>query len=68
MEEGFSGRGGMDSMLFNHLSQYNLKLPLLNIGVTPEYRFEIGSRERLHEEVGIGIKVSLEKIQQFIKK
>jgi transketolase len=68
MEEGFSGRGGMDSMIFNHLNEFNLNLQLLNIGVNPEYRFEIGSRETLHEEVGIGANICVEKIKQFISK
>jgi len=35
---------------------------LINIGVEGDYRFEIGSREHIHEEVGIGVKAIVNKI------
>ena len=54
MEEGFRGRGGMDSMLFEFAARRNLRGKLLNIGVEGGYRFELGSRAELHEQVGIG--------------
>jgi len=53
LEEGFKGRGGMDAMLFDLLAG-ELPRPLLNLGVAPGYRFELGSRTQLHEQVGIG--------------
>lgn len=67
LEEGFKGRGGLDSMLFNWLSINNLKLNYLNIGVEGGYRFELGSREELHEQVGIGANIVTQKILKFIK-
>lgn len=66
LEEGFHGRGGMDSMLFELIARRNLKLPLLNLGVEGSYRFELGTRAELHEEVGIGVEVVTKKVTQFI--
>jgi transketolase len=54
MEEGFRGRGGVDSMMFEFIARRHLTLPLLNLGVQGGYRFELGSREELHEKAGIG--------------
>jgi transketolase len=54
MEEGFRGRGGMDAMLFDFSVRHKLPAAQLNLGVTGGYRFELGSRTELHEQVGIG--------------
>jgi transketolase len=54
MEEGFKGRGGIDSMLFDLITTRKLPLKMLNIGVEGGYSFELGTREELHEKVGIG--------------
>ena len=67
MEEGFQGRGGLDSMLFNYLLQNNISIKMLNIGVEGGYRFEIGSRETLHELVGIGVNAVVDKVTHFSK-
>lgn len=67
MEEGFRGRGGVDSMLFEWISRRRLKLPMLNIGVEPGYRFELGGRAELHEQVGIGVHSATKSIRDFIK-
>jgi len=67
MEEGFRGRGGVDSMMFEFISRRHLNLPILNIGVEGGYRFELGSREELHEQVGIGIVAVQKSIRSFIK-
>jgi transketolase len=66
MEEGFRGRGGVDSMLFEFVSRRNLSLKILNIGVQGGYRFELGSREELHEQVGIGQNYVYENVNKFI--
>lgn len=66
LEEGFRGRGGMDSMLFEFIARRNLSLKLLNIGVEGGYRFELGTRQELHEQVGIGEGVVLEQIKTFL--
>ena len=67
-EEGFSGRGGLDSMLFEFIAKNNLDIKTLNIGVKPGYSFELGSRVELHEKVGIGTQSMLNKVRSFLKK
>jgi transketolase len=67
LEEGFRGRGGVDSMLFEYISRRSLSLKMLNIGVEGAYHFELGSRTELHEKVGIGPQVVLESIRAFAK-
>ena len=67
LEEGFNGRGGMDSMIFDYLSRYSMDTPVLNIGVEPKYRFELGDRVTLHELVGIGSDTVLRKVEKFIQ-
>jgi transketolase len=66
-EEGFSGRGGLDAMLFEFIAESKLELKTLSIGVEPGYSFELGSRDELHEKVGIGVQSALKKIQPFVQ-
>lgn len=66
MEEGFVGRGGLDAMLFHFFASNRISPRFLNIGVEGGYRFELGSRVELHEQVGIGPKVALEKIKTYL--
>ncbi len=54
MEEGFRGRGGIDALFFEYQSRRGTPLPHLAIGVEGGYRFELGTRSELHEQVGIG--------------
>jgi transketolase len=54
LEEGFIGRGGLDAVLQNLLRERAPAPRYLPVGVPPAYRFEIGSRAELHEEIGIG--------------
>lgn len=68
LEEGFKGRGGMDAMLFDFIAENQLQKRLVNIGVNGAYRFELGSRKELHEQVGIGPEAVLEKIKKHIQK
>lgn len=65
LEEGFRGRGGIDSMFFEFFARRGTNKKLLNIGVEGGYRFELGTREELHEMVGIGPSVALGKIKEF---
>ena len=67
LEEGFRGRGGLDSMLFEFIARRGLKAKLLNIGVEGAYNFELGTRTELHEKVGIGPKVVLKDVREFAK-
>jgi len=66
MEEGFHGRGGMDSMLFDFIANHGLKAQLLNIGVGGGYRFELGTRAELHEQVGIGPMAVHSSVRSFL--
>ncbi len=67
LEEGFRGRGGVDSMMFEFIARHHLNLPLLNLGVEGGYRFELGSREELHEQVGIGPEYVKHSVATFIQ-
>jgi transketolase len=67
LEEGFRGRGGVDSMLFEFIARHGLGARMLNIGVEGGYRFELGSRAELHEQVGIGHKSALRSVTTFIQ-
>ncbi len=68
MEEGFSGRGGVDSLLRDLLSRQGLERPTLGIGVEPAYRFELGDRATLHEQVGIGPAVAETRVRAFLER
>lgn len=65
MEEGFSGRGGMDALLFDFCASESIPCRLKNIGVEGGYRFELGTRAELHEQVGIGPITVTQKIKEF---
>lgn len=65
LEEGFRGRGGIDSMLFEFIARRGLKAKMLNIGVEGAYRFELGTRTELHEKVGIGPQAVLNSVRAF---
>lgn len=65
LEEGFCGRGGLDSMLFELISRSGLNTKMLNIGVEGAYHFELGARTELHEKVGIGPQAVLNKVRSF---
>lgn len=67
MEEGFRGRGGLDAMLFDWLANQRLSARLLNIGVEGSYRFELGTRKELHEQVGIGTDAAMQKIINWLR-
>lgn len=67
LEEGFRGRGGVDSMMFDYVTRRNVNVRMLNVGVDGEYRFELGERTVLHEQVGIGENALLEKLNSFMR-
>jgi transketolase len=67
LEEGFRGRGGVDAMLFEFISRRGLKARMLNLGVDGQYRFELGTRAELHEQVGIGPEFVEHSVVAFIE-
>jgi len=66
MEEGFRGSGGIDSLFFDFINSREIDIQLLNIGIDRKYCFEIGTREELHEMVGVGINTVKKKVRNFI--
>lgn len=68
LEEGVYGRGGLDALISQLVIRHNLSARLLPIGVEGGYRFDLGSREVLHENVGIGVNSVLERVNRFIEK
>jgi transketolase len=67
MEEGFRGRGGLDAMMFDFVNRNALPARLLNVGVQPGYRFELGTRAELHELVGIGLEAVDRSVTAFAR-
>lgn len=67
VEEGFRGRGGLDSMMFDYLTRRNIGVHMLNVGVDGKYSFELGDRGVLHEQVGIGEQALLNKLHKFMR-
>lgn len=65
LEEGFRGRGGLDSLLFEFIARRDLDAKMLNVGVGGAYHFELGSRTELHEKVGIGPQAVLNSVRAF---
>ncbi len=68
MEEGFKGRGGLDAIITEILKRNSLKINFESIGVKPGYSFELGSRQDLHELVGIGQNSAIEMIKTSLNK
>jgi transketolase len=66
LEEGFRGRGGIDAMFFEFAARGGIDVKHLNIGVEGGYRFELGTRSELHEQVGIGEKVATNDVRNFL--
>ena len=66
LEEGFRGRGGLDSMLFEFIARRGLKAKMLNLGVEGGYSFKLGTRQELHEKVGIGPQAVHKNICSFV--
>lgn len=66
MEEGFGGRGGLDALLRDLLARHQLLRPSLSLAVEPGYRFELGDRLTLHEQVGIGPQAAEHKVRDFL--
>lgn len=67
LEEGFRGRGGLDSMIFDFIARQGINARMLNIGVEGAYRFELGSRTGLHEQVGIGPETVQQQVTSFLQ-
>ena len=68
LEEGFRARGGVDALLFDFLARTGCATRMRNIGVDPGYRFELGTRDELHEQVSIGVKAVVSQVRDFVRR
>lgn len=64
LEEGFINKGGVDSMILHIVNKNKLKINFYNVGLSDTYKFELGTREQLHNAYGAG----LHKVKQLILK
>lgn len=55
VEEGVLGKGGLDSLVSRLVLAHDLPVKVRTIGTEGGFRFDLGSREQLHEQAGIGI-------------
>ena len=67
-EEGFVGRGGLDALIGGLLQKELPNSALHAVGVRPGYSFELGTRQELHELVGIGKNSFKSKLLQALRK
>ena len=56
LEEGFKNKGGLDSMILFLLNKYKICIDFNSFGLSNGYKFELGTREELHENYGVGKK------------
>jgi len=66
LEEGFSNRGGLDALMGEMIKSARISLNFEGIGVNPGYSFELGTRQELHELVGIGQDAVTQRIEQTL--
>lgn len=65
LEEGYEGRGGLDALIATFIRENKLPAKMLGIGVTGAYRFELGSRDELHKNVGLDAETLMRRIRDF---
>ncbi len=66
MEEGFTGKGGMDSVIGGLVHQSEKAIKFIGLGLEDKYIFHIGSREYLHEQNNIGFQDVVDKVNSFL--
>lgn len=67
MEEGFIGKGGLDTFILGLIRGYNLPTGLDAVGMKDKYFFAIGSRESLHRLHGAGKEDIIAKIRNYFR-
>lgn len=65
MEEGFTGKAGLDSLLLNLKNDFNLSFKFRAIGISDNYHFELGSRDQLLENYHAGIQSTLDMVRKL---
>ena len=66
IEEGFTQRGGLDALLFNVINRHHVQAPYVNGGIDQGYRFELGERAQLHDDLGLSASQLTHRIQQAL--
>ena len=66
-EEGFAGRGGLDSLLMNLFNRHGLAPRFSGLGLEPYYRFEIGDRDLLLDQVGLGRGALVDRVRALVR-
>jgi len=66
MEEGFVGSGGLDALVRGLCSDGGVSAPVKSFGIPRRYQFDLGSREQLHETIGMSPDKLCSGIQEFI--
>ena len=66
-EEGFSGKGGLDSKILSMINSKGILAKYDNIGLSDNYSFELGTRDNLHEVSNAGLSLVKKKIEEYIK-
>jgi transketolase len=54
VEEGFAGKGGLDTLVASILNDHDSSIGLTRIGFGDAYVFDMGTRDSLHARTGIG--------------
>ena len=67
-EEGFIERAGLDSIISSFIREFDLPCKMLCFGLPPVYSFDLGTREELHNNAGIGNKQILDDILRRLGK
>lgn len=62
MEEALIGNGGLDCAVGGALAEQRLKMEIVKIGFNDKYSFEIGARDYLHVQAGMGEETILKAI------
>ncbi|WP_206955934.1 transketolase family protein [Trinickia acidisoli] len=67
IEEGFHGRGGLDACMREWAAKkLASEISWLHLGVKPMYLYTVGSREMLHERLGLGARTISRAIRDFV--
>ncbi len=67
LEEGFTGKGGLDSVISCVLEERGFNGGIKRMGLGDEYMFDIGSREYLHKSAGLSEEDIIRNIKTILK-
>jgi len=66
MEEAFTGKGGLDSLVLNLKNDFDLPFKFKAVGINDSYKFDLGSRDQLLENYHAGLQSVLGLIRRFL--